>query len=445
MKGEITVFFSLVFILLISFSGALLESASLQTLKNERREDMSLAMDSVFAEYQKELFEKYDLFSLDASYESGTFSEEAVGDRLNKYGQMQAEQSVVRMQLLTDYHGQAFYEQAVRYAEDHYGADLFQKALQLSDLWKEKEGSLTEDPEKKMDSVFGEVEGILPGEDNALTEMVRLRRQRLPAKVLPAGTELSDRRVNVPELVSRRTLNKGRGEFKAQVLGSDSISDMLFETYLEEHFGNAASPAGDTALSYEMEYLLHGSSSDTENLDAVLKKLLWIRLACNYGYLQTDAERKEQASLWAAGISVLILMPESEELICQALLLAWAYGESIQDLRCLLAGKKVPFWKQGSQWQTKITDLLLMGYRHTLPEEEGEGFSYTDYLKCLYLLEKKEDVRMRALDLIEMNLRKQEETGFFRADACINKLEMETACRFRRGIVWHFHSYYEYV
>ena len=61
LKGEVTVYLSLVFILLISFAGAMLESASLQNVKNYRRADMTRAVESIFAEYQKELWEVYGL------------------------------------------------------------------------------------------------------------------------------------------------------------------------------------------------------------------------------------------------------------------------------------------------------------------------------------------------------------------------------------------------
>ena len=51
-KGEITVFLSLVFLLLLTLVGALLESASIQLAKNERRADAGRAVESAFAEYQ---------------------------------------------------------------------------------------------------------------------------------------------------------------------------------------------------------------------------------------------------------------------------------------------------------------------------------------------------------------------------------------------------------
>ena len=69
-------YLSLVFILLISFAGAMLESASLQNVKNYRRADMTRAVESIFAEYQKELWEVYGIFALEGSYETGSYSEE---------------------------------------------------------------------------------------------------------------------------------------------------------------------------------------------------------------------------------------------------------------------------------------------------------------------------------------------------------------------------------
>ena len=65
-KGEITAFLSLVFLLLLSLTGAVLESASLQVLKNEKRADAGRATESVFAEYQREMLEEYDIFAVES-------------------------------------------------------------------------------------------------------------------------------------------------------------------------------------------------------------------------------------------------------------------------------------------------------------------------------------------------------------------------------------------
>ena len=61
-KGEVTAFLSLIIVLLVTFIGGIMESASVQMAKNYRRADMNRAMESVFAEYQQELLEEYDIF-----------------------------------------------------------------------------------------------------------------------------------------------------------------------------------------------------------------------------------------------------------------------------------------------------------------------------------------------------------------------------------------------
>lgn len=117
LKGEVTVYLSLVFILLISFAGAMLESASLQNVKNYRRADMTRAVESIFAEYQKELWEVYGIFALEGSYETGSYNEELLKERLAYYGASGMDQEITRIQLLTDQGASAFYEQVTAYME----------------------------------------------------------------------------------------------------------------------------------------------------------------------------------------------------------------------------------------------------------------------------------------------------------------------------------------
>ena len=85
-KGEVTAFLSLIFILLVAFIGGIMESASVQMAKNYRRTDMNRAMEAVFAEYQKELLEEYNIFSLDGTYESGKYAEKMIKQRLAFFG-----------------------------------------------------------------------------------------------------------------------------------------------------------------------------------------------------------------------------------------------------------------------------------------------------------------------------------------------------------------------
>ena len=156
------------------------------------------------------------------------------------------------------------------------------------------------------------------------------------------------------------------------------------------------------ALLYELEYLLCGESSDRDNLEGTLKKILRLRLGVNYAYLLTDEVKKAEAGAMAAGLCVLLTAPGATEVVKQALLLLWAYGESVMDLKVLLKKEKVPLVKTTETWQLQLSKLSQ------IESEEGtggeNGLDYGDYVKGLLLLENRETLCMRSLDLIEKNL-----------------------------------------
>ena len=58
--AQLTVMMSLLILILLTFTAGILESASIQTSKNIRRADTERAVESLFAEYQKELLEEYE-------------------------------------------------------------------------------------------------------------------------------------------------------------------------------------------------------------------------------------------------------------------------------------------------------------------------------------------------------------------------------------------------
>ena len=155
-------------------------------------------------------------------------------------------------------------------------------------------------------------------------------------------------------------------------------------------------------LQYELEYLLCGKGEDQENLEGVLKRILYLRMGVNYAYLLTDEVKKGEAGALAAVLSVLMTSPGATEVVKQALLLLWAYGESVMDLKVLLKKEKVPLIKTSETWQLQLSNLSKL---KTESGSGGEqGLDYDDYIKELLLLERRENLCMRSLDLIEKNL-----------------------------------------
>lgn len=454
-QGEVTAFLALVFALLVSFAGSMMESASLQSAKSYRRADVNRAIESVFAEYQKELLEEYDIFSLEGSYESGNFDEGKLVDRLSYYGASGMEQEITGISFLTDHRGQAFLEQAARYAEYKYGLNeleslagdihSWERQEELADQYDQQEESLG----KEFQDLLEANEAQLPQENNPLPNVEQLKVTALTELVLPSDRPVSAKAIELGNVVSGRSLNHGYGDF-SDVAGTKKISGFAVGEYFLDHFSSAV--PGDSkniqtgVLEYELEYLLSGRATDKENLESVLRKLLLLRFVPNYGYLQQDAGKRAEAQALALTLCTVMVFPAAAEALAQLLLLAWAFGESIMDLRSLMQGYRVPLVKNTENWQLSLSGLMTIGTEEDRQEgmSGAEGFCYRDYLRVLLLLHKKEELAFRGLDIIELNLRQKDNASWFHADYCIYQLRIRSKVRLRRGISYEFVTYFGY-
>lgn len=448
-KGEMTVYLSLVFLLLLSLTGTVLESASIQTLKNEKYTRAVCAIESVFAEYQKELLEKYHIFAVDSSYGSDNPSEDHILNRLSFYGAENMDAEISRIRYLTDDHGQPFYEQAVAYEKIKKGAAVLEGMDGRISVWEETEDDSSiyreEDAEtsRELSGLLEDAQENLPQDDNPIQVIEDIKRGNLLSWVLPEAFPLSDRAVNTSTLVSHRQRTAGYGAFHKQ---QDDLSTVFFNLYLTDHLPNALDGSERSGLLYGQEYVLAGKESDAENLKAVIQKLLWMRVAPAYAYLLTDYEKQTEAEAMAASLCLLLTVPQITEIVKHAILLSWAYGEALVDVKTLLEGKKVAFVKTGETWNLELSALLSLGAGGGLPsgqDVEG-GTGYKEYLQMLLVLKGRETLSMRTLDYIEQEFRSTEELGFFRADACVTAIEVKTRCMLRRGITYEFPIRYSY-
>lgn len=200
------------------------------------------------------------------------------------------------------------------------------------------------------------------------------------------------------------------------------------------------------SLDYEVEYLLAGKKSDKENLESVLMKLFLIRMGVNYICLQKDSGRKAEAEVLAVTICTLLLMPEGTEVVKQLILAAWAGGESVADLRTLLAGQRVPAIKTSENWSVSLAELplILSSDKRAEVKETEKGLSYKDYLRILLFLKDTKEVTMRLADRIEENIRSLPEKEYFRIDQCVTKLEIENKVTVYGDISYTFPAYFGY-
>ena len=423
-KGEITVFLSLLLVVLLTFIGGLLQSASIHITKSMKRADTKLALESVFAEYESELLEEYDIFAkLDGD-------ETKFSRRLWFYGAKDMEHEIKKIQFLTDNHGQAFYEQAIL----SMGGQV-KEVAEIGDIsWEEEEKQVNQ----KLKGLLSETETTLPKEENPLEWTKQLRQSSLLTLVLENPENLSNRYVKLEELPSHRNLVRGTGGF-GETSGNSVTQKPLFTAYLTEHFPHYLKNEEANSLFYEAEYLLCGKESDRENLEAVFRKILTIRTGVNYVYLLTDQTKMAKAEGMAATLSALLMIPEATELVKQALLFSWSYGESIMELRTLTDGNHIPVIKTAETWQLDLDNLLKLETEDEVSSslEDQKGMGYEDFITMFLLAEDKDDLCMRALDLMELKLG-------IRMDGCVTAVEIKSTLEMQRGIRDTVLSQYQY-
>lgn len=486
-RAEITAFLSLVFVLFVSFVLGMLEITVIHTAGNLSRLAVDRAVFSVFGEYQGKLLEDYHVFSVEGSYGTGDFSEEKLISRMHYYGTGGIDHQITAVQYLTDDGGQAFREQALAYMEEKYGIGLIRDFTGLTGTWEEQwiQGQEMEHAEETILDGYEQLKtaaesggsagsagteqagsensgsGTEPGTEetelpagNPFGCVEQIRKSGLLSLVMPEDMELSGLEIRLEEQASHRALRTGRGRFPMRQTGG-AEGRLLFNEYILKHFFSAAGvPDGSTgeedsrsrSLAYEVEYIIAGKASDQENLESVLGKIFLIRMALNYGYLLGDSAKKAEASALALMITTALLIPEMSEALGQLILLAWSAGESVVDIRALLAGQKAPLMKDAQTWQLPLSGLLTLGSGSAYDggTDTENGISYREYLRAFLFLGDQDDVTMRTLDRIEENLASEYGMDYFRADQCVTRAEIQNTAEILGDVTYTFPVYFGY-
>ncbi len=225
--------------------------------------------------------------------------------------------------------------------------------------------------------------------------------------VIPEGAAVSEGRIDMTEAPSE-TVTWSAG---ARMV---SLPDhLMVNEYCGEFFRCFLT---DTRLSpgaaYEVEYLIAGKILDEENLSGAVARLLAVREGLNLLHILSDSQKRSEARnlavliTGAAGMTPLVL------LTAFFVMSVWALGEAVMDIRGLLEGKKVPVLKAGEDWALDLDGLLSMGSRGDVQSGGGDrGLGYLSWLKILLLMEDTVMQEYRMMDIIQMNIRR-EQGGF---------------------------------
>ncbi len=439
-RGEITVFLSLLLSMVLFFFQALYQSAGYALFRSQFEEALELSEYSVLSEYQVKLWEQYELFYLDLSYGGGAektdYLEQRATEFLNRNlgsGQVKALETR-NYARATDERGTAYYEQAVSVMKAKTGANLLEKWKEYEEYGQqaaEQEAGYQEADSRENQNLEElrrrREEEEETGTPNPAEYTESLKKSSILQLVLKDPGAVSGKRTDTAESPSKRTLAAGAGPRGRNTPGL--VNDAWFLAYLLEHFTYASSfltgeKESGPWLDYQLEYLIAGKETDIENLEAVCGRLLAIREGVNYAYLLSDSGKVAECAALAAAIVGATMIPELVEAVKQVLLLAWAFAESVMDVRLLLNGKRVAFQKNAATWRVSLTGALESGgWSEQDESEDAGGLLYRDYLGILLTLTGREKRIMRSLDVIEGVVREAEGQWFY-IDQCIDAFQI---------------------
>ncbi|MCC8081428.1 MAG: DUF5702 domain-containing protein [Lachnospiraceae bacterium] len=234
--------------------------------------------------------------------------------------------------------------------------------------------------------------------ENPLAWVKKMKKNGVLAFVMQEES-ISQKSIDTSTCIMNRTLESGN---MAVSTTQTSIEKMLFYLYLDHYYTDASEESADHVLDYELEYMIAGKDGDQENLKAVVRRLLLMREVTNLAYLESNAEKQQEAAAVAAALTLAVGHPELEPLVKQGILAAWAYAESLSDVRILLEGGKVTLVKTSSQWHTELTNLSTTVFS-TSGKDQTEGLTYANYLVLLMWATSDEKLSQRAMDMIEKN------------------------------------------
>lgn len=440
-KGSITIFASLSMMLVASFLFAMLESARYYGLQTYIKQKSPLITESVFAEYHAKLWEDYHLLFLDGAYGGTEFSTSKVTGRASQIAKNNLtapysnglwreqdlfqlnldEVSVESYALATDCGGDFFLAQVTDYMKQNIPVESAKAIYDRIEKGRDKEeegesANLTiekannllngeEEAEKETKTEKGtkaEKEAKTGGEaQNPMEYVLQIKENAILGTVVEDTSKLSECSIPKNQSLLERDCEKGNKAYENQ---SDWYEKILLELYLKTYFSSYTNPMEGHALAYELEYIVGGKQSDRENLEQIVERLMLVREAANVASLLSDTKKVAEAETLALAVAGFTGNPAVVKTVQIGIVGAWAYIESILDIRMLLQGGKISLIKSKSEWTSELLNMVSLITENAKAKECKNGCTYTDYLLQFLFFMKEREQAFRAMDLMEHNL-----------------------------------------
>lgn len=464
-RGYITVFLSLSLTLILSLVFTVIEGARISAIRMKFECVTDIGMNSVLAEYHRELLEQYDLLFVDTSYCGSHPAIANTEGHLRNYMQKNLQPGdgtrifgskdflamnvglakILEFSVASDGGGAVLKRQATDYMNDYPIGAILDKVtgnvrlLQGLGLDTTDVGAMRSGYEAEIEAIgLPEVE-VEEGKfeevplNNPADAVNALRGGSILNLVLENPSAVSAIKVDLGKYFSHRSGRmQGTGLCAEAVKAGGEANELVFQTYLFEKCGYYGAELEKSRMKYQIEYLLMGKDTDWQNLEQVAKRLLLWREVANVLYILTDNAKVAEAEVLAAALSAVMLMPELMEPVKYLILFAWAFVESLQDVKTLFSGGRVPIFKTAADWKTGIN--CIKNARESLTRDEGgTGLNYKEYLQIMLFLQDAGTRTERAMDIMEMDIRQTPGNAAFRMDACFDSFLAQTSVSSRFG------------
>ena len=294
--------------------------------------------------------------------------------------------------------------------------------------------------DKKYVSMSG-VESSLTGHslldtDNFRKQVVRAAKLRIAGKLLGKPNEFESHGPEQPRTESASDLMSDLpsggttaaisvNTFRNAIESAGSVKGIISKTgdrFLENeyafmYFKDRADDKdiGKTFLNYEIEYLISGKKSDAANEDSMRMKIVAVRMIFNTIFAFEDPEIISETLAAAEILTPGAAVPATQA----ALQLGWAACESVNDYNLLINGKKVPIYKDKGSWALDLESVIKGGIHEHEEGDEPEikdevpcvdpgnehGEKYEDYLKAMLFLMDEDVLLLRMMDVMQINMR----------------------------------------
>lgn len=442
-KGYITVSLALILVLVISLCMALIEGCRRSTIMLVAECAIDTGMNSILAEYHRELLNQYGLFFIDTSYGTAVPDYGVTLEHLQSYVEANLsdrepvlelvtedfldlhwdEGEIIGLSVSADENGAVLRRQISEYMKEQIGVSYLEGVLDWLDIVENHNltgdwyTDMKQNAETGLEQWMVDVETDSESRELTYVEDLLKNLQEQSLDLLLGTGELSDAHIAGERFLSKRELLQGSGMNPALSFSDDMTDGLFLNEYIIEKTGRYNREKTNGRLAYQTEYILCGLDSDVANISEISDRLFGLRAAADAVHIMGNEKKMNLIAETADLISAAVGLPEISVLLQVLFVVIWASTEAVWDVGQLLDGGEIPLIKSERQWHY---DLDIS--KSNLEEENSGGLKYEDYLRIFLAFQDKKITTYRLMDVMEMDIRLTPGNDNFRMDGCVDSV-----------------------